>query len=60
MGNLSDRQRVVADKATTDGILKNKEKLLASHWRKAMDRDVKLFGDQAFEVGWSARKDRSD
>jgi hypothetical protein len=50
--NLSDQQRAVADKATTDGIVKNKEKLLGSHWMKAMQQDVDLFGDDAFKVGW--------
>jgi hypothetical protein len=53
--NLSDQQRAVADKATTDGIMKNKEHLAESHWMKAMQQDINMFGDEAFTVGWPRR-----
>jgi hypothetical protein len=52
MEKLSDRQREVADKTTTAGIEKNRDKLVSSHWMRAMQRDVDLFGDEAFTVGW--------
>jgi hypothetical protein len=57
MENLSEQQRAVADKTTADGIVKNKEKLLGSHWMKAMQRDVDMFGNEAFEVGWPRQTD---
>jgi hypothetical protein len=50
--NLSDQQRAVADQATAVGIEKNKEKLMGSHWMKAMQQDVDMFGDEAFKIGW--------
>lgn len=57
MENLSDRQRAVADKTTAAGIMNNKEKLLGSHWMNAMQRDVDLFGDEAFKAGWPRKID---
>jgi hypothetical protein len=57
MENLSNRQRAVADKATTAGIINNKEQLLGSHWMKAMQRDVEMFGDEAFKVGFASQPD---
>jgi len=57
MESLSDRQRAAVEKATANGIAKNKEKLLGSHWMKAVQRDIELFGDEAFKVGWSRRTD---
>jgi hypothetical protein len=53
MDNLSDKQRAAADKATTEAIMKNKERLSNSQWLKAMRRDVEMFGDDAFTIGFS-------
>ena len=52
MSQLSERQRTIADKATTEGIERNKEKLVSSSWMKAMQRDVDQFGDDAFDAGF--------
>jgi hypothetical protein len=59
MENLSERQRAVADKTTASGIAANKDGILDSHWMKAMQQDAKLFGDEAFEVGWPNKKEDS-
>lgn len=55
MENLSPEQRAVADKATEVALAKNMDKLVGSHWMKAMQRDFDQFGDDAFKVGWPGR-----
>lgn len=59
MEKLSDHQRAVADKSTEAGIVKNKEKLVGSHWMRAMQRDVDQFGDEAFKIGWPRKTDET-
>jgi hypothetical protein len=49
---LSDRQRQVANMATTEGLMNKKDKVLASHWLKAMRRDIDMFGDRALDIGF--------
>ena len=60
MEKLSDQQRAVADKTTSAGIEKSRDKVLGSHWLKALQRDVDLFGDEAFTVGWPRGRDEPD
>lgn len=56
--NLSNRQRAIADKATDAGILKNKKVLPTSHWMKAIQRDIDLFGDAAFKPDQPPKPDK--
>lgn len=56
---LSERQRAIADQATTKGIERNKDKLAGSHWLKGMQRDLDQFGDDALDIGFPKR-DRAD
>ena len=51
-----DRQRLIADRATTEGIEKNSDRLSGSHWMRAMQRDVDRFGDSAFDAGFPEQK----
>ena len=60
MSGLSERQRGKADKATTEGILKNKDKLRQSHWMRAMQRDLSLFGASALGIGFPDKNDSSE
>jgi len=55
---LSDRQRAIADAATVRALERDKDRLSNSHWLKAMQQDVDLFGDRAFEEGWPGRPER--
>jgi hypothetical protein len=50
--HLSDRQRAIADEATTKGIERNREKLVDSHWMKGMLRDLGQFGEDALDEGF--------
>lgn len=49
---MSDRQQSIANQSSARAIEKDKERLENSHWLKAMQQDVELFGDRAFQVGW--------
>jgi hypothetical protein len=55
--HMSGRQRVVADKTTSTIIERDRERILGSHWMKAMRRDAEMFGDEAFKVGWPGQDD---
>jgi hypothetical protein len=55
MGGLSAEQRAVADRAN-EAVAK--DKLVDSHWMKAMQRDFEQFGDEAFKEGWPGDGDK--
>jgi hypothetical protein len=52
LNQLSERQRAIADEATTKGIERNRERLADSHWLKGMQRDLDQFGEDALGVGF--------
>jgi len=52
---------LTANQSTARAIEKDNERLANSHWLKAMQRDVELFGDRAFQEGWPKKNaDKED
>lgn len=49
---MSEWQQSIANQSTANAIETDKERLENSHWLKAMQQDVELFGDRAFNEGW--------
>jgi hypothetical protein len=55
---MSPKQRDLANKTTADGFSKNQERVVNSHWLRAMRRDVEQFGEQAFGEDFPGEPDR--